>query len=69
MSCPDNEESDADDDLDVVSNPADSCVASPSQGPVSARVSDSPSGNSSINGKRPCYTNLEIKFNINLMLL
>lgn len=51
LSCPDNDDSDADDDLDVVSNLADSCIASPTQEGVNARISESPGGHSSINGK------------------
>ena len=51
MSCPENEESEGDDDLDVVSNPADSCIVSPSQDAINTRISDSPDASSSINGK------------------
>ncbi|XP_067931774.1 T-box transcription factor TBX3-like [Watersipora subatra] len=54
MSSPENDDSDADDDLDVVSNPADSSVASPSLDTPCMRVSDSPDEHNSITNDIEC---------------
>lgn len=69
ISCPDNDESDADDDLDVVSNPPESCVASPSEDGAAPhmRVSESPESHSINNGK--CARNHHVKLAIRLNMI